>query len=73
MPEPFLINAADAAERLGISRALLYAMHSSGELGPMPHRFGRRKVVWAVEDLQEWVRHGCPPRAEWVKMKEARP
>lgn len=68
MPEALLIDAADAAERLGISRALLYAMHSDGRLGPLPLAFGRRKL-WRVAELAAWVASDppCPPRAAWTK------
>ena len=68
MPEALLIDAADAAQRLGISRAMLYQMHSDGRLGPLPLTFGRRKL-WRVAELAAWVASDppCPPRAAWTK------
>lgn len=67
-PPPLLVPAAEAARLLGISRALLYSMHASGQLGPMSVAFGRRKL-WIVEELRAWTENNppCPPRAEWAK------
>jgi hypothetical protein len=51
---------------LSISRALLYEMSASGELGPMPLHF-HRKALWRVDELQRWVSADCPPRQQWQK------
>jgi len=71
-PAPLMVPADVAAAMIGVSRALFYAMHADGRLGPMSVAFGRRRL-WIAAELAAWVAHDppCPPRAEWVK--ETRP
>ncbi|MBL7188163.1 MAG: helix-turn-helix domain-containing protein [Phycisphaerae bacterium] len=65
MNEPsLLLSFADAAALLGISRALLYQMHSDGRLGPMIHKLGRRSLINRKE-LECWVADGMKPRNVW--------
>jgi excisionase family DNA binding protein len=66
--QPLLLSFGDAAELLGISRALLYQLHSDGRLGPLPHKLGRRSLLNRAE-LERWVESGMPPRIVWEKMK----
>lgn len=70
--EPLLLGAEDAATLLGIGRTLFLSMHSSGELGPLPRRLGRR-TLWSREEIHEWVRAECPPRTKWQVMKKDLP
>jgi len=60
-----LINAAEVARMLGIGLSCLYSMDRSGELGPMGLHLRRRRL-WPVEEVQAWVRAGCPRREVWV-------
>ena len=66
--EPLLISFSSAAELLGISRALLYQMHSDGRLGPMIHKIGRRSLLNRKE-LERWTDSGMPPRSKWLAMQ----
>jgi excisionase family DNA binding protein len=66
---PLLLSFKTASELLGISRALLYQLHSDGRLGPMPYKLGRRSLLSRVE-LTAWVNEGMPPRIQWEKMNE---
>jgi excisionase family DNA binding protein len=59
-----LLSAKDAAELLGIGKTLFYSMNSSGRLGPLPVRLGKRSL-WRQNELEEWVRAGCPHRNIW--------
>ena len=59
--ESLLLSAEDSAELLGIGRTLFYSMHSSGRLGPIPIKLGRR-VLWNRKELEAWVRAKCPAR-----------
>ena len=68
--DPLLVGADDAAKLLGIGRSLFYTMHSSGQLGPLPIRLGRR-ALWRREELAAWVAAGCPERTRWVETQEA--
>ena len=67
MPEPILLDAKQAAAMLGIGRAHLYALHSSGRL-PMPIHLGRR-TLWRADELKDWVKAGCPNRQRWLAAK----
>jgi predicted DNA-binding transcriptional regulator AlpA len=62
--ESLLLSAEDSAEMLGIGRTLFYAMHSSGRLGPIPIKLGRR-TLWNRQELRDWVKAGCPARKLW--------
>ncbi|MBX3459220.1 MAG: helix-turn-helix domain-containing protein [Planctomycetes bacterium] len=64
-----LLEAAEAAEYLRVSRALLYEMHRD-EKCPAPVRMGRR-VLWRKDELLAWVNAGCPERAAWERRKAA--
>jgi predicted DNA-binding transcriptional regulator AlpA len=66
--KPLLLDAIEVAELLGIGRSLLYAMHSSGQLGPMPLKLGRC-TRWRLDELERWVEAGCPPRVKWLEGK----
>jgi predicted DNA-binding transcriptional regulator AlpA len=69
-PAPLMVPAATAAAMIGVSRAMFYSLHASGQLGPMSVSFGRRKL-WIVSELTAWVQHNppCPCRADWLKLK----
>jgi excisionase family DNA binding protein len=62
--ESLLLSAENAAEMLSIGRTLFYAMHSSGRLGPLPVKLGRR-TLWNRQELESWVKAGCPVRKLW--------
>lgn len=67
-PAPLLLTTDQAASLLNIGRTLLYSMHTSGQLGPLPIRLGRR-TLWRHDELKRWVLAGCPPRIKWMKNK----
>ncbi|MHC4623381.1 MAG: helix-turn-helix transcriptional regulator [Planctomycetota bacterium] len=67
--EVLLLNAEKAAALLGVSRAHLYALHSSGRLGPMPVKLGG-KTLWLREELVDWTANRCPAREQWLAMKK---
>lgn len=64
--DSLLLSTEGAAELLGIGRSHFYGLHSSGRLGPLPVKLGRR-VLWNRKDLESWVMVGCPARQEWQK------
>ena len=64
--ESLLVSFSEAAFLLGISRTMLYQMHSSGLLGPMVQKIGRRSLINRSE-LERWVDAGLPPRVQWQK------
>ena len=70
--DSLLISANESAKMLGIGRTLFYSMHSSGRLGPMPIKLGRRSL-WNCKELEEWVKAGCPVRNRWLEAKKSEP
>lgn len=66
--ESLLLSAKDCAELLGIGKTLFNSMHSSGRLGPLPVKLGRR-VLWNRKELAAWVEASCPARQQWQNMK----
>lgn len=67
--DSLLISAENSAQLLGIGRTLFYSMHSSGRLGPLPVKLGRR-ALWNRKELEDWVEAGCPPRSRWEDYKK---
>lgn len=65
---PLLLDARQTAALLGVSRNHLLNLDTSGRLGPMGVKLGRRRL-WAREELQEWVRAGSPARGRWQTEK----
>jgi predicted DNA-binding transcriptional regulator AlpA len=63
--EAFLVSAEDAAALIGVGRSHFYALHSSGRLGPMPVKLGKR-TLWVRQDLMDWAAQHCPPRQKWL-------
>jgi predicted DNA-binding transcriptional regulator AlpA len=63
-----LLSAKGVGRLLGIGERFLWSMHSSGELGPLPIRLGKR-TLWSRFELTAWVKARCPRREVWVTMK----
>lgn len=68
--ERLVLSADEVAAALGISRAHLWRLHSSGRL-PKPVRFGR-VVRWNKALLERWLEAGAPPRDKWETMLQTR-
>jgi excisionase family DNA binding protein len=66
---PLLLTAGEAAGLCGVSKATWYRMHAAGKI-PLPVRLGR-SVRWRREELESWIRAGCPAREKWVAYVEA--
>ena len=67
--EHLLVGADRAASMLGIGRSLLYELNSSGKLGPLPMKLGRR-TLFCVKELREWIDAGMPPRQKWIDRRK---
>lgn len=59
-------SAQEVARLLGISRAHVWRMHSSGRL-PKPVRLGRA-VRWGRAEIEGWLAAGAPTRERWEAM-----
>lgn len=68
MPDPLLLTAAAVAQALGISVRTLRTWDSGGRI-PAPRRIGRA-TRWDAAELREWVAAGCPPRREWLALRD---
>jgi predicted DNA-binding transcriptional regulator AlpA len=63
-PQPLLIGLAELAQLLGISRASAERMKASARL-PRHVVLSGQMHRWRREDVEEWVRLGCPSRREF--------
>ena len=62
-PPPLVLRRPVAAEFLGIGATTLDTLNNAGKT-PAPVRIGGT-VAYRTADLAEWVRLGCPDRAEF--------
>jgi len=62
--DALLLSADDASKLIGVGRSHFYSMHSSGRLGPIPVKLGKRSL-WDRRELELWVQAKCPPREDW--------
>ena len=66
-----LVDADSGAALLGISRRHFWALHSSGRLGPLPVKLGKR-TMWVRTELEEWTASRCPSREQWLNARKVR-
>ncbi|MHC4658541.1 MAG: helix-turn-helix transcriptional regulator [Planctomycetota bacterium] len=62
--EALLVSASTASKLIGVSRSHFYGLHSSGRLGPMPVKLGKRSL-WSRQELADWTARRCPARDRW--------
>ena len=67
---PELLGIAQAATMLGIGLTKFKSMAASGQLGPKPLKFGRRRL-YRRRELIAWVDQQCPRREKWLEMQAA--
>lgn len=68
--EPWLLSVADVARLLNISKGALQKLRRQARV-PAPVEMGRR-VLWRREELEAWVRTGCPTREAWESRRRQR-
>lgn len=69
-----LTDARGAAAALCLSRSAFYSLDAQGAV-PEALALGlgaRRRRLWSVAELREWVRAGAPPRHEWARIRKDR-
>lgn len=64
-----MVDAKTAAGMLGIGRSHFMALLSSGRIGPMAQKLGRRSL-FSVRELRAWVDAGMPGRLRWNEEKK---
>jgi predicted DNA-binding transcriptional regulator AlpA len=63
--QPLLLDARAVAQLIAVSESTFWKLHSMGRL-PMPIRLTGRVVRWRRDELESWVRAGCPARDKWT-------
>lgn len=66
--EPRLVGVETAAKLCGISAKYWRTLDGMGKV-PLPIQFGGRRRLWSVDELDNWIRAGCPIREVWQKEK----
>jgi predicted DNA-binding transcriptional regulator AlpA len=66
---PLLVDAEILGRMLHTSRRTVFAWRKSGRL-PAPIAGLGHKTLWSRPEIEEWVRAGCPPRAEWERRSD---
>jgi predicted DNA-binding transcriptional regulator AlpA len=69
--EDCLLDVAQVAELLNVSRSQFFAMQADGRI-PYPTRLSPRCPRWPLRELRAWIAAGCPPREVWRQMRELR-
>ena len=64
---PLLLDSEQAAILCGVGRSLWWSLHSAGRV-PLPVKLGRR-TLWRREELESWIRAGCPARDKWEALR----
>jgi excisionase family DNA binding protein len=70
LAEQLALSAEQVARVLGISRAHVFRLASSGRL-PRSIRLGRA-VRWDRRTIERWLDAGAPPRDLWEQMESDR-
>jgi predicted DNA-binding transcriptional regulator AlpA len=71
MQEVLAVPPIVAARMVGLTATQLWRLYHCGKT-PSPIYLGRKNPRWRVEELQAWVKAGCPSRSDWQRMKEAK-
>ena len=58
-----LLSVRELANRMKVSTRHVWSLLSSGRL-PEPVRVGR-SVRWRADDIDQWIRLGCPNREKF--------
>lgn len=64
-----LLTVPQVARLLGWGESVVRQRNNEGLL-PTPLRFGGT-IQWYKKELENWIKHGCPPREKWEKFKKA--
>ena len=60
---PRLVGHREVAAMAGVSERTWRRLVAA-ERTPAPIRLGKR-VLWRIEEIDAWLRAGCPQREEW--------
>ena len=69
--EPALLTIPQVCAYLNVARATFYKINTTGAFGLLPVKLGTcKKVLYSREELEAFLRAGCPHRKIWQAMKE---
>jgi excisionase family DNA binding protein len=60
---PLLLDIGQAAQYLNVGKRTFWKLHAVGRV-PAPIKLGRL-TRWRKDDLEAWVKAGCPARKDW--------
>ncbi len=63
------VSAAQAASLIGVSVRHWWRLDSAGKI-PAAITIGKKAKKWRSEELKDWLAAGCPPRREWMAIRE---
>lgn len=66
---PALLTIPQVCQLLNISRAEFYRLNQSGKFAPLSVGLCR-KVLIRKDEIEHWVRAGCPHRRQWQTTKK---
>jgi hypothetical protein len=64
----WLLGRKELAEFLAVRLPQVQYLHNSGRI-PQPIRFDFGPPRYSVPELRDWVRMGCPPIGDWIKLR----
>lgn len=64
-----LVSVDEVATLLGCSRRHVYGLHDSARM-PALVRLGTL-IRWRREEIEDWIRQGCPSRSERARRAKA--
>lgn len=67
---PLLVSHKDAAHLVGMAYSTWKNYVSAGKT-PEPIYLSGKMVRFKTAELESWVSLGCPPRGEWLQLREA--
>ncbi len=62
--ESLLVDVKGVANLVGLSKNTVMLHNSSGRLGPISIKLGRRRL-WRRKEIEQWIDAGCPARHRW--------
>ena len=67
---PALLSIEQTCQLLNISRAEFYRLDASGKFAPLSTGLCRKRL-YVKEEIESWIRAGCPHRKNWqIQRKE---
>lgn len=66
--QPALLDITQVCQLLNMSRAEFYRLDQSGKFAPLSTGLCRKRL-YVREEIENWIRAGCPHRKQWQSMR----